>query len=156
MRKKKFAVLFFLTGSSLCAFFYKWLISDFKSSFDQFKLYALIYITLSALLTWVYMYLKEPLRNKRVFNLIEICLKTIGILFFCLGVSYLELSASILTGYSIINLSYAFSENLPNMPLIPEIKYSCFSFILMIYYSCFYNQMYLGIDIFRPRENFYL
>lgn len=117
--QKKFAMLAFLTSSSIIAFFYKWLLSDFKSTFDQIRIYAFIYILASALISGVYLYLREPLKNPRVFNLIELILTILGVVFFRLGISYWELSSAILIGYGLTNMA---CKSFSRVKVIPAIK----------------------------------
>lgn len=118
--KKKLAALVFITSSSIFGFFYKWLISDFKATFDRFQLYAVAYIAMSATISGIYLYLREPLKNQRVFNLIEWALKFMGMLLICLGISYKEISLSLILGYYLTNVLYTISTRLT---FISKIKY---------------------------------
>lgn len=111
-------MLAFLTSSSIVAFFYKWILSDFKSTFEQFRLYAIMYVLVSALLSWVYLYLREPLKNPRVFNLLEFTLRIVGILLFRLGISYWELSSAVMLGYGFANIAYKFVSRIKVIPAI--------------------------------------
>lgn len=118
--KKKLAALVFITSSSVFGFFYKWLISDFKATFDRFQLYAVAYIAMSATISGIYLYLREPLKNQRVFNLIEWALKFMGMLLICFGISYKEISLSLILGYYLTNVLYTISTRLT---FISKIKY---------------------------------
>ena len=110
----------FITSSSVFGFFYKWLISDFKATFDRFQLYAVAYIAMSATISGIYLYLREPLKNQRVFNLIEWALKFMGMLLICLGISYKEITLSIILGYYLTNVLYT---NSTRLTFISKIKY---------------------------------
>lgn len=110
--QKKVAALVFITSSSVFGFFYKWLISDFKATFDRFQLYAVAYIAMSATISGIYLYLREPLKNQRVFNLIEWALKFMGMLLICFGISYKEISLSLILGYYLTNVLYTISTRL--------------------------------------------
>lgn len=117
--KKKFAVMAFLTSSSLFAFFYKWLFSDFRATIEKFQTFAIIYVVGSAALTGIYLYLKEPLKNQRVFNLISWGLKLTAVLLLWLGVSFPELPASLVVGVPIAKILYAIFARLT---FIPKLK----------------------------------
>jgi hypothetical protein len=113
----------FMTGGSLFAFFAKWLVTDLKSFFLKFQFYGYVYIAVSAIISFAFLYLHQPFKNQRAFNLIEFGLKAIAIFFLFTGMSYYELPMSIIFGYVLTNiLTDIYQRVLSQFTFIPRLK----------------------------------
>jgi hypothetical protein len=102
--KKTTAIFTIITGSSLYLFVTRWVLFNFNNLTESIQIYTYCYIALCALISLIYFYYRGPVTNPRALNLIEWGLKLLSILFIYFGMSYREISLSIILAFLLVKL----------------------------------------------------